>query len=122
MSKLIEDLIDKGFKSADMQVEICKLVGMGAKRAGSKKNWKQTQTLYWRGKEIKSDSPEYQELLDRAYEAMFEQSESFRKALEASKGSTLTHSIGKRNSINNTGIYKSFEQTKGQAIICITQG
>lgn len=84
------------YKSVDMQVEICKLVGIGAKRAGSKKDWKKLQILYWRGSPIKRDSKEYQDLLDRAYESMFEQSESFRKVLEASKGATLTHSIGKR--------------------------
>jgi len=38
----------------------------------------------------------YQDLLDRAYEAMYIDSESFRNALKASGSSTLTHSIGKR--------------------------
>jgi len=84
------------FRSADMQVEICKLVGIGAKRAGANKDWKRLQTLYWRGHEIKRNSLEYQELLDKAYTAMFEQSESFRNDLKASKGSTLTHRLGKR--------------------------
>lgn len=83
------------FKSLEMQVEVCKLVGFAAKMKGKNKKWFRTQTLYWRGVEMKRDSDEYQELLDRAYNAMYECSESFRKALAASIGATLTHSMGK---------------------------
>lgn len=43
------------FKNPDMQVEICKLVGIGAKRAGRDKNWHKDQTLYWRGVPYKRD-------------------------------------------------------------------
>ncbi|NPV13102.1 MAG: hypothetical protein HPY57_15150 [Ignavibacteria bacterium] len=89
------------FKSPEMQVEVCKLVGLAAKMKGKNKKWFKTQTLYWRGVEIKRDSDEYQELLDRAYNAMYEQSDSFRKALAASVGCTLTHSMGK-NKKNET--------------------
>ena len=88
------------FKSPEMQAEVCKLVGYAAKRKGKKKNWYQTQTLYWRGKEIKRDSQEYQDLLDRAYEALFK-NEKFKKALWATNSARLTHSIGK-NKINET--------------------
>lgn len=83
------------FKSVDMQREVCKLVGRAAKSRGKNKKWFKTQTLYWLGEEIKRDSDEYQELLDRAYNAMYEQSKSFRKALASSVGATLTHSMGK---------------------------
>jgi len=83
------------FKSVEMQAEVCKLVGFGAKKKGSNKKWFKTQTLYWRGVEIKRESDEYQELLDRAYNACYEQSDSFRRALAASVGATLTHSMGK---------------------------
>jgi hypothetical protein len=83
------------FKSPEMQVEVCKLIGSGAKKKGANKNWKRRQILYWQGKEYPRKSKEYQQLLDRAYQAMFDQSESFRKALKASMGSTLNHSIGK---------------------------
>lgn len=83
------------FKSPEIQVEICKLVGVGAKKRGAGKKWKRTQTLYWRGIPIKRKSKEYQLLLDRAYLCMFNQSNSFRKALKASLGFTLEHSIGK---------------------------
>lgn len=49
----------------------------------SSKNWKKTQTLYWRGTIYRRDSKEYQELLDRAYEAL-SKNDGFRRALLAS--------------------------------------
>jgi hypothetical protein len=84
------------FKSPEMQAEVCTLVGYAAKKRGRNKNWQQTQTLYWKGKEIKRESQEYQDLLDKAYTCLFK-NEKFKKALQASKGSVLTHSIGKSN-------------------------
>lgn len=89
------------FKSPEMQKEVCKLVGKAAKFKGKRKNWRVTQTLYWKGKEYKRDSDEYQELLDNAYISLFNQSESFRNALKATGSSSITHSIGK-NKINET--------------------
>ena len=89
------------FKSQEMQEHVCTLVGRAAKKKGSNKNWKQNQILYWRGVEYKRDSDEYQALLDKAYTCMYNGSKSFRKALIASNGSTLTHSIGK-NKIKDT--------------------
>lgn len=83
------------FSNPDMQREVCKLTGKYAKSKGANKNWQTKQTLYWQGKEYKRDSKEYQELLDRAYNELAK-NEKFKKALIASKGATLTHSIGKR--------------------------
>lgn len=82
------------FESKEMQEYVCSLVGYAAKKKGRNKNWQEKQTLYWRGKPIKRDSDEYQDLLNRAYNAMFENTK-FKAALEASKGATLTHSMGK---------------------------
>jgi len=89
------------FKIPEVQASVCKLIGKMAKSRGRAKKWQRDQTLYWKGEPIKRDSEAYQLLLDRAYQAMFEQSESFRNALKASQGMTLTHSIGK-NKINET--------------------
>ena len=83
------------FSSPEMQREVCKLVGKAAKFKGKKKKWFRTQTLYWQGTEIKRDSSEYQELLDRAFNELGK-NESFKKALLATGNATLTHSIGKR--------------------------
>ena len=88
------------FESVDMQEYVCTLVGKAAKKKGRKKNWQQSQTLYWRGVPMKRDSDDYQKLLDRAYEALNENT-GFRKALEATGNATLTHSIGK-NKISET--------------------
>lgn len=83
------------FKEPHIQVEVCKLIGKAAKFRGKPKKWYRDQTLYWKGVPYKRDSKEYQELITRAYEACFEQSESFKNALIASGNANLTHSMGK---------------------------
>lgn len=85
------------FKNIDMQKYVCSLVGKSAKFKGKKKKWWKTQTLYWQGKEYKRDSQEYQILLNRAYNALY-QNKEFKKALEASRPAILSHSIGKNDS------------------------
>ena len=82
------------FSNPEMQREVCKLVGKAAKFKGKKKKWWRTQTLYWQGIEIPRDSQEYQDLLDRAFNALA-QNGGFRAALLATGNSVLTHSIGK---------------------------
>lgn len=82
------------FKEPDMQKEVCLLVGKAAKFRGKKKKWYRTQTLYWQGVEYKRDSVEYQDLLDRAFNALSENA-GFQKALLATGTATLSHSIGK---------------------------
>lgn len=83
------------FKNKDMQKYVCTLVGKAAKFKGKDKKWWKTQTLYWQDKEYKRDSEEYQFLLNRAYNALYE-NEGFKKTLKASSG-VLTHSIGKND-------------------------
>lgn len=82
------------FSNPDMQREVCKLVGMKAKFKGKSKKWFTTQKLNWNGVEYKRDSKEYQELLDRAFDALSNNT-SFQKALIASGKANLTHEIGK---------------------------
>jgi predicted NAD-dependent protein-ADP-ribosyltransferase YbiA (DUF1768 family) len=82
------------FESVEMQRYVCTLVGKAAKFKGKKKKWFQKQELYWNGQTFKRDSEEYQNLLNRAYNALYENAK-FRKALEATGHATLTHSIGK---------------------------
>ncbi len=82
------------FKNPAMQKHICGLVGKRAKFAGKKKMWWRTQTLWWKGEAIPRHSKQYQDLLDEAYQALAK-NEKFRKALLASSGATLTHSIGR---------------------------
>lgn len=84
------------FDKTHIQIEICKLVGICAKRRGQKRNktWKRVQKLWWQGKEYDRRGDEYQKLLDRAFGALA-QNTSFQKALLATDNSSLTHSIGK---------------------------
>ena len=84
------------FDKPHIQAEVCKLVGIRAKRRGQKRNkaWKRVQKLWWKGREFDRHGDDYQELLDRAFNALAE-NDSFQKALLATGNSTLTHSIGK---------------------------
>lgn len=85
------------FENPDVQIEVCKLVGLKAKRRGGKRNkrWKQTQKLWWQGREMGRKSEEYQLLLDRAFHAL-SNNVKFANALLATNNANLTHSIGKR--------------------------
>ena len=93
------------FESVEMQEYVCTLVGKAAKFKGKKKKWWQKQELYWRGKVYKRDSPEYQRLLNRAYNSLYE-NRSFRTALESTGKAILEHSIGK-NKIQETVLTRS---------------
>lgn len=84
------------YSNPEMQKYICTLVGFHAKKTGSKKNWRERQTLYWQGKEIDRQSGEYQELLDEIYQELFDQCDGARRALLATQNANLTHSIGKK--------------------------
>jgi len=57
------------------------------------------------GVSYKRDSQDYQDLLDRAFLAMFSQNNKAQKALLATLNATLTHSIG-RSKINETVLTK----------------
>lgn len=84
------------FIKPEIQREVCKLVGIAAKRRGRGRSvaWRKTQTLYWNGEPYLRRSEEYTALITRAYDAMYEQSTSFRAALYAAQDATFTHSIG----------------------------
>ena len=83
-------------KNPEMQKHICSLIGIAAKRAGRERNdWKKRQKLYWQGKSYDRRSVFYQQLLDRAYDALGE-NPGFRKALKAAGNAVFTHSVGKR--------------------------
>ncbi|MGE3832187.1 MAG: GNAT family N-acetyltransferase [Parvibaculaceae bacterium] len=83
------------FADPDRQREVWSYPPAHAKSAGGKQNWKKDMTLHWKGVAIDRMGEAYQALLDRAYDALFEQSETFRRALAASGNRPLTHSMGK---------------------------
>jgi hypothetical protein len=82
------------FYDQNVQIEVCKLQGYAAKKRGKNQRWQSNQILFWQGQEYKRDSQEYQDLLDRAYQAMFEQCPVFRKALKETGDTVIEHSIG----------------------------
>lgn len=87
------------FMRISKQKQVCRLVWKEAKNApGRLQNlrWKLTQTLYWDGVRCKRDSKEYQHLLTKAYDALFE-NVYFRAVLEATQNEKLCHSIGGQN-------------------------
>lgn len=83
------------FDKTHMQIEVCTLVGRKAKFRGKKRNkhWMRYQRLWWNGNVYDRHGPEYQELLDRAFDALA-RNEGFRKALLATGDAVLRHSLG----------------------------
>lgn len=53
--------------------------------------------MWWNGKAYLRKSKDYQYLLNRAYNCLYEQNADFRKCLEDAKDAIFTHSIGKNN-------------------------
>lgn len=86
------------FDKPNTQIVICSLVGFRAKRQGKTcdKYWKSVQKLWWKGITFEREGSEYQELLDRAFDALSE-NKDFQKALLATGDVNLTHSIGNPN-------------------------
>lgn len=83
------------YKSPHLQRKVCLLTGKEAKSAGKYKHfWKITKMVYWKGERISLFSDELQELIDRAYLAMFHQCPSYRQALADTKSEKLIHSLG----------------------------
>lgn len=80
------------FEDVQEQQMVLRMSGKEAKQAGTIHGW--NRVLYWKGRKFDRFSKEYLELVERAYRAML-RSESFCKALRASKGCVLFHTIGK---------------------------
>lgn len=97
------------FDKPHIQESVCKLVGFAAKKRGQQRNstWRKSQTLWWDGEEYDRKSEEYQELLDRAFDAL-SKNEKFQKALLATGESSLTHSIGKKKQSETVLTEKEF--------------
>lgn len=83
-------------KDRDKQRQICSMKG-GNARKHSVTSWQTDQIVWWKGQAYDRQSEEYQKLIRRAYQAMFDQSERFRAALMQTRGITLIHSSGEEN-------------------------
>ena len=89
----------QSLKYQDMgrQRQICSMKGKNAKNMTSS-HWQTDQIVWWKGTAIHRQSKEFQDLIRRAYQAMFEQNERFRIALMSTRGMNLYHSRGEQNS------------------------
>lgn len=87
------------FRNVKKQREICLLVGKKAKFSAGRLRtfiWKFTQNLYWNGRKYKRSSSEYQELITKAYDCLWE-NEKFRNALLSTADEPLCHKMGGHN-------------------------
>lgn len=86
------------FENIESQINTCSLSGFAAKKKGQGRNsfWKSKQTLWWKGIPYRRNSKEYQELLNRAYNALYT-NDNFKKTLSDCKNAIFTHSIGNNN-------------------------
>ena len=84
-------------KELDKQRQICSMKGGNARKM-SVTSWQTDQVVWWKGQAIDRQSEEFQRLIRRAYQAMFEQSERFRAALMQTRGITLVHTSGEPSS------------------------
>lgn len=82
------------FSDVDEQLAITRMNAKEAKEAGKKREWQKSGWLYWQGQPINRFEKGYQELLERAYDSLCENSE-FANALRSSRGRILIHTIGK---------------------------
>ena len=78
------------------QQEICQCKGKKAKHKGTN-TWKIHQQVYWKGETIDRHSAEYQGLVRKAFQAMFQQNTRFHDALLLTRGKKICHSIGQHN-------------------------
>lgn len=94
MEGFLQSLLEPDLES---QERVCRLIGIEAKKFGLERieAWQQgDRKVFWRGQAYDRHAQEYQDLLDRAYSALFEQNESYRKALWDTGNEPLTHPIG----------------------------
>lgn len=91
-------------KELDKQRQICSMRGGNARKM-SVASWQTDQIVWWKGQAIDRQSEEYQQLIRRAYQAMFKQSERFRVALMQTRGITLVHTSGEQNPYKTKLIY-----------------
>lgn len=81
------------------QRQVCSMKGKKA-RNHSTNAWKAEQIVNWRGDKMDRQSKKFRLLLERAYQALFDQNTRFRQALLLTRGKKLFHTIGASNSFD----------------------
>ena len=84
------------YQDQDKQQQICSMKG-GEARKQSNKQWQTDQIVWWKGEAYDRQNEEYQKLLRRAYQAMFDQNEQFKAALMSTRDIVLIYSCGEEN-------------------------
>lgn len=78
--------------------EVRGMYGYTAFKTGQGGNlWKEGQRLFWNGKSYQRLSSSYHDLLDRAYDALFDQNLDYQAALAETGNATLVHTRGKHD-------------------------
>jgi hypothetical protein len=97
MESFLQSLKSRNNKDQEI---ICNWPGYKAKLFFKELKWYKLKDkdLYWKGKLYNRFRIEYQELLDKAYQAIYDQNEDFRNNLKLTKKEELTHKIGNSNS------------------------
>lgn len=83
------------YRDPDHARTVRQLWGGEAKRAGNpRKDWMKWQTLWWQGVPMDRTSTELSDLVDEAFDALFDQSPAAAEALLSTGNATLVHTIG----------------------------
>ncbi len=84
------------FEGLEEQEMVAVLVGYKAYKIGQigNKDWRAAQTLWWRGVAYPRLSRQYHTLVERAYDACYEQNPAFGQALFDTGFDMMTHVIG----------------------------
>lgn len=108
MEGFLQALKTKDVKEQDA---ICKLFGEAAKKVGNyykNQNIFDRNTLYWNGKSFNRYSQEYNNLLEKVYDAKYNADSEFRNILQLTNGYKLTHRIGKTDKNDTVLTEKEF--------------
>lgn len=98
------------FKDIDKQKEVCLTVGPIAKSLGNAatRDWKNDYILYWQGVEYDRRSDEYEKLITRMYDCVFDQNAEYKKLIKESIPYILIHSMGRSYFYQTTLTQKEF--------------
>ena len=79
-----------------LQRQICLMPPKKAKEMGTEfPGWKEEQILFWDNQEFNRHGQEYQQLVSRLYDAVYNQDDTFKDDLLALGNEEICHSIGK---------------------------
>lgn len=95
MEGFIRSLVEK---DSNVQREICLYSGLPAYALKDiLRDWRIDQTLYWNNVAYKRESLEYDALIAKAYDRLFDRNALFKKNLLSTGDKALAHSIGINN-------------------------